>query len=87
VTGASRLGLAVVFDGPVLRFACRLADTWRTLPVDLDATILSDEHAARIVRGEPEAWGFTGAFAGFWVQDLGADGIHAEFDGIRYSED
>jgi xylan 1,4-beta-xylosidase len=87
VTGASRLGLAVLFDGSVLRFAYRMADAWRTLPVELDATILSDEHAARIVRGEPEAWGFTGAFAGLWVQDLGADGIHAEFDGIRYSED
>jgi xylan 1,4-beta-xylosidase len=44
-----------------------------------------DEHAARIVRAE--AWGFTGAFAGLWVKDLDADGIHAEVHGIRYGED
>ena len=83
----ARLGLAVSFDGPALRFAYRTGGDWLTLPVELDATILSDEHAARIVHGEPEAWGFTGAFAGIWVQDLGADGAYADFDGIRYSED
>jgi xylan 1,4-beta-xylosidase len=34
--------------------------------------------------GEPEAWGFTGAFVGLWVQDLGADGGYADFDSATY---
>jgi xylan 1,4-beta-xylosidase len=51
----------------------------------LDATILSDEHASRQEPGEPEAWGFTGAFAGLWVQDLGADGGYADFDSATYT--
>lgn len=86
VTGAGRVGISVALDGPVLRFAYRIADKWRSLPVELDASILSDEAAARITPGEPEAWGFTGAFFGLWVQDLGGDGIHADFDEIRYKE-
>lgn len=53
---------------------------WQELPAKLDATILSDEHAAVVVDGEPEAWGFTGAFVGLWVQGLGADGGYADFD-------
>jgi xylan 1,4-beta-xylosidase len=86
VSGAARLGLAVTFDGPLLRFAYRTGREWQVLPLQLDATILSDEHAARIVEGEPEAWGFTGAFAGLWVQDIGADGAYADFENIRYTE-
>jgi xylan 1,4-beta-xylosidase len=85
-SGADRVGLRAVFDGPVLRFGYDLGDGWRDLPVDLDATILSDEHAARIVDGEPAAWGFTGAFVGLWVQDIGADGGYADFDSATYRE-
>jgi xylan 1,4-beta-xylosidase len=66
--GVDRLGLRVRLDGPVARFAYDRGAGWCELPVDLDATILSDEHAARIVAGEPEGWGFTGAFVGLWVQ-------------------
>ncbi|MDG4823948.1 glycoside hydrolase family 43 protein [Asanoa sp. WMMD1127] len=86
--GATRVGLRATFDGPVVRFGYDLADGdgWRDLPVALDATILSDEHAAMIVDGEPAAWGFTGAFLGLWVQDLGADGVHADFDEATYRE-
>nr|MDT0659028.1 glycoside hydrolase family 43 protein [Micromonospora sp. DSM 115978] len=82
LTGVDRLRLRVTFDGPVLRFAYAPAggSGWRELPAELDATILSDEHAAQFASGEPEAWGFTGAFAGLWVQDLGADGGYADFD-------
>jgi xylan 1,4-beta-xylosidase len=87
VTGMARIGLRVTFDGPVLRFAYAPdgAGGWRDLPVSLDATILSDEHASRLQPGEPEAWGFTGAFVGLWVQDLGADGGYADFDSATYT--
>lgn len=86
VTGVPRLRLRVVFDGPDLRFSYALPEgEWQELPAKLDATILSDEHAAVIVDGEPEAWGFTGAFVGLWVQDLGADGGYADFDSATYS--
>jgi xylan 1,4-beta-xylosidase len=82
--GSDRIGLRVVFDGPVVRFAYQHGDGWRDLPAELDATILSDEHAARVIDGEPEAWGFTGAFVGLWVQDLGADGGYADFESATY---
>ena len=39
---------------------------------------------ATVVAGEPEAWGFTGAFVGLWVQDLGAEGGYADFDRATY---
>src|SRR5690606_21732314 len=84
--GRLRVGLRVTFDGPVLRFAYDLGDGWQQLPVELDATILSDEHAARIIDGEPAAWGFTGALLGLWVQDLGGDGRYADFDHATYLE-
>jgi xylan 1,4-beta-xylosidase len=87
LTAVERIGLRVTFDGPELRMAYNTGEGWRDLPVELDATILSDEHAARIVHGQPEAWGFTGAFLGLWVQDLGADGGYADFDLARYTEE
>ncbi|MBW4700850.1 MULTISPECIES: glycoside hydrolase family 43 protein [unclassified Micromonospora] len=84
--GATRVGLRAEFDGPVVRFGYDLGAGWQQLPIDLDATILSDEHAALIIDGEPAAWGFTGAFLGLWVQDLGGDGGHADFDRATYRE-
>jgi xylan 1,4-beta-xylosidase len=39
-----------------------------------------------VVDGEPAAWGFTGAFLGLWVQDLGADGAYADFAEATYTE-
>ncbi|WP_203757564.1 family 43 glycosylhydrolase, partial [Catellatospora bangladeshensis] len=86
VTGVDRVGLRVEFDGPALRFAYDVGEGWKELPVVFDATTLSDEHAARVVDGEPAAWGFTGAFLGLWVQDLGADGAYADFDLAVYRE-
>jgi xylan 1,4-beta-xylosidase len=86
VSQAKRVRLRVTFDGPVLTFAYHLGDGWHEIPVKLDATILSDEHAARVFDGEPAAWGFTGAFLGLWVQDLGADGAYADFDYATYLE-
>ncbi|WP_410817047.1 glycoside hydrolase family 43 protein [Micromonospora sp. 050-3] len=84
--GVTRVGLRAVFDGPAVRFDYDLGAGWQRLPVELDATILSDEHAALIIDGEPAAWGFTGAFLGLWVQDLGGDGVHADFDLATYRE-
>ncbi|HWS33670.1 MAG TPA: family 43 glycosylhydrolase, partial [Actinoplanes sp.] len=86
--GLRRLGLRAHLDGPVLTFAYTTApDTgagWRELGRTFDATTLSDEYAATVVPGEPEAWGFTGAFVGLWVQDLGAEGGYADFDRAGY---
>ncbi|MEU7614778.1 glycoside hydrolase family 43 protein [Micromonospora rifamycinica] len=82
----TRVGLRAEFDGPVVRFGYDLGAGWQQLPIDLDATILSDEHAALIIDGEPAAWGFTGAFLGLWVQDLGGDGAYADFDLATYRE-
>jgi xylan 1,4-beta-xylosidase len=86
VSQAKRIRLRVTFDGPALGFAYHLGDGWQEIPLKLDATILSDEHAARVVDGEPAAWGFTGAFLGLWVQDLGNDGAYADFDYATYLE-
>lgn len=95
-TRAEAVRLRVRFDGPVVRFGYSLrrpagdardGDGWGEFPVELDATILSDEHAAEAEAGEPTAWGFTGAFVGLWVQDLGADGGFADFDSATYVVD
>ncbi|MFI7700165.1 glycoside hydrolase family 43 protein [Nonomuraea sp. NPDC049480] len=75
---ASRLGLE--FDGPVLRFSC----DGKPIPVELDATTLSDEYADEIIDGQIRAFGFTGAFVGLWVQDLAGEGGRATFHDIRY---
>ncbi|MFF3857212.1 glycoside hydrolase family 43 protein [Micromonospora sp. NPDC002575] len=84
--GTGPVGLRAEFDGPVVRFWYDLGAGWLRLPVELDATILSDEHAALIIDGEPAAWGFTGALLGLWVQDLGGDGAYADFDLATYRE-
>lgn len=84
--GVDQIGLRVVFDDAVVRFAYTTGGSggWQELPVELDATILSDEHAARVTPGEPEVWGFTGAMIGLWVQDIGSDGGYADFDSATY---
>ena len=88
LTGVRRVGLRVRLDGPALTFAYATdpgaASAWREVGPALDATTLSDEYAARVVAGEPEVWGFTGAFVGMWVQDLGAEGGYADFDQATY---
>lgn len=75
---ATRLGLEL--DGPVLRFTC----DGRAIPVELDATILSDEHADEIIDGQVRSFGFTGAFVGLWVQDLAGEGCQARFEDTTY---
>jgi xylan 1,4-beta-xylosidase len=75
---ASRLG--VEFDGPVLRFAY----DGRAVPVELDATILSDENADEFIDSQVRSFGFTGAFVGLWVQDLAGEGCQATFHDTTY---
>lgn len=86
-----RVGLRVRFDGPALTFAYTTAPgaepVWQEAGPAFDATTLSDEYAVTMVPGEPEAWGFTGAFVGLWVQDLGAEGGYADFDRAVYRAD
>ncbi|GAA1641669.1 glycoside hydrolase family 43 protein [Actinoplanes couchii] len=86
--GVRRTGLRVSLDGPDLTFAFTTEPEsgtgWRELSHTFDATTLSDEYAATMTPGEPEAWGFTGAFVGLWVQDLGAEGGYADFDRATY---
>ncbi|WP_229074401.1 glycoside hydrolase family 43 protein [Actinoplanes sp. DH11] len=86
--GVHRVGLRIRLDGPALTFAWTpgpdTGGAWQELGRTFDATTLSDEYAATMVPGEPEAWGFTGAFVGLWVQDLGADGGYADFDRAVY---
>lgn len=79
--------LRVAFDGPQVRFAYAWDGSWSTVPVNLDATILSDEHADDIVDGQVRTLGFTGAFVGLWVQDLAARGRWADFDHATYVEE
>ncbi|MEW1837707.1 glycoside hydrolase family 43 protein [Nonomuraea angiospora] len=73
--GGGGVELRVEFDGPVVRF---------NHGPDLDATILSDEHADEFIDGKVRAFGFTGAFVGFWVQDLAGEGCSARFEQISY---
>ncbi|KUO05534.1 glycoside hydrolase family 43 protein [Streptomyces caeruleatus] len=79
--------LRAELDGPALRF---LHDTDGTgphpLPFDLDATILSDEHADEFHDGQLRVLGFTGAMLGLWVQDLDGAGVHADFAYATYRE-
>ncbi|GAA2860812.1 xylan 1,4-beta-xylosidase [Actinoplanes cyaneus] len=83
-----RVGLRARLDGPDLTFAWTAGpDTgapWQELDQRFDATTLSDEYAATVADGEPPVWGFTGAFVGLWVQDLGAEGGYADFDRAVY---
>ncbi|MDP4507157.1 glycoside hydrolase family 43 protein [Nonomuraea turcica] len=79
-TGEPATRLGVEFDGPVLRFS---ADG-RPIPVELDATTLSDENADEIIDGQIRSFGFTGAFVGLWVQDLAGEACRATFSDVTY---
>ena len=81
--------LRLRFAGPSLSFSYAFNSAtetaeWHNAGPSLDATTLSDEYAAQVINGEPAAWGFTGAFAGLWVQDLGREGAYADFDRASY---
>jgi len=66
------------FSGAVLRFS--------PLDVELDATILSDEHADEFHDGVVRTFGFTGAMVGLWVIDLAGEAPQpwARFSAVDY---
>lgn len=71
-----------------LRFFYRTGDgEQEPLPLDLDATVLSDEHADEFHDGQLRVLGFTGAMLGLWVQDLDGSGVHADFAYAIYQEE
>ncbi|MEV6965119.1 glycoside hydrolase family 43 protein [Hamadaea sp. NPDC051192] len=81
--GSDPVPVAVAFDGDRVRFS--YGPTGTPLGPDLDATVLSDEHALETdPHGVPAVWGFTGAFVGLWAHDLTGDGRPAEFRDITH---
>ncbi len=76
-------------DVPALRFSYDTGGGVQALPIELDATVLSDEHADEFHDGQLRVLGFTGAMLGLWVQDLDGAGVHADFAYATYrtSED
>ncbi|MFI5880406.1 glycoside hydrolase family 43 protein [Streptomyces sp. NPDC051554] len=78
--------LRTELDGPVLRFSYDTGDGRRTLPLELDATVLSDEHADEFHDGQLRVLGFTAAMLGLWVQDLDGAGVFADFAYATYRE-
>jgi xylan 1,4-beta-xylosidase len=75
----SRVHLGFDLDHERLQFAFS-ADglAWTRIGWELDASILSDEHA--------NPCGFTGAFVALCCQDLSGNGLHADFDFLEYVE-
>ncbi|BCJ68465.1 family 43 glycosylhydrolase [Polymorphospora rubra] len=80
-----RLGLDL--DGAELRFRYDTGAGWQPAGPGLDATVLSDEHAAEFDGDQIRTLGFTGAFVGLWVWDLDGHGHHADFDDAVYTAD
>ncbi|MDO0916609.1 glycoside hydrolase family 43 protein [Streptomyces sp. DT2A-34] len=76
--------LRAEFEGPVLRFAYDDGHGPNVLPLDLDATVLSDEHADEFHDGQLRVLGFTGAMLGLWVQDLDGGAVNADFAYAKY---
>ncbi|WP_329280879.1 glycoside hydrolase family 43 protein [Streptomyces sp. NBC_01451] len=76
--------LRAELDGPVLRFSYDTGGGAETLPLELDATVLSDEAADEFHDGQLRVLGFTGAMLGLWVQDLDGAGVHADFGHATY---
>jgi xylan 1,4-beta-xylosidase len=80
LAGETRVWLRGELDGALLRFSFSTDGVaFRDLALELDATILSDETAAR-------GLGFTGAFAGVCAQDLESHRCEADFDFFEYVE-
>jgi xylan 1,4-beta-xylosidase len=79
VEGWSRVFLGLDMDHERLRFRYSPDGTaWARIGWEMDASILSDEHAAPC--------GFTGAFVALCCQDLSGSGRHADFDFLEYVE-
>ena len=77
--GWKRIFLGFELDNERLRFLySRDGVTWSRVGWEMDASILSDEHAVPC--------GFTGAFVALCCQDLSGSGRHADFDFLEYVE-
>ncbi len=79
-----RLGLDICDGVLSLRFDDGDGAGWRSFGPSLDATVVSDEHAAEPDGDDIGTLGFTGAFVGLWVWDLDGHGHHADFDVATY---
>lgn len=76
-----RIELRMEVDYERLLFAYRVeGEQWQTLPLELDASILSDEATTGFTPN------FTGAFAGMCCQDLSGTRKPADFDYFEYVE-
>jgi xylan 1,4-beta-xylosidase len=80
ISSVDRIWLRGQLEGSVLRFSFSTDGThFRELSARLDATILSDECAAKDL-------GFTGAFVGICAQDFESRRCFADFDYFEYTE-
>ena len=77
VAPGESIQLSVRFDGPSLHL--------EPLGIEVDATILSDEHADEFVDGVVRTFGFTGAMLCLWVIDLAGSGAPARFSAVDYT--
>ncbi|MEV6546725.1 glycoside hydrolase family 43 protein [Streptomyces sp. NPDC051665] len=80
----ARVVLRAELDGPALRFSYDSGAGAEVLPLELDATVLSDEAADEFHNGQLRVLGFTGAMLGLWVQDLDGADVHADFGYATY---
>jgi xylan 1,4-beta-xylosidase len=71
------LGFDLDYERLSFRYS-RDGATWARIGWEMDASILSDEHAVPC--------GFTGAFVALCCQDLTGAGLHADFDFLEYVE-
>ncbi|WP_030847280.1 hypothetical protein [Streptomyces sp. NRRL S-475] len=71
--------LGAELDVPALRFSYDTGGGVKPLPVELEAAVLSDEHADEFHDGRLGVLGFTGAMLRRWAQDLDVAGVHADF--------
>jgi xylan 1,4-beta-xylosidase len=77
----TRVHLRVEVDYERLHFGYRLeGESWRWLPQQFDASILSDEAST------PGLPNFTGAFVGMACHDMAGTGMPADFDYFEYVE-
>ena len=71
------LGFDLDYERLSFRYS-RDGTDWTRIGWEMDASILSDEHAVPC--------GFTGAFVALCCQDLSGSGLHADFDFLEYVE-
>ena len=75
----NRVHLSFALDHERLQFSFSPdGAAWTKIGWEMDASILSDEHA--------NPCGFTGAFVALCCQDLTGHGLHADFDFLEYVE-